>query len=216
MPRTSRVLLFLPERIRHALATVQTLAHVCDDGLLTAFPTGYLADRTGGGRPDRLHALWPGSGGRAANAGAQSHAVWDSQNRVFGHGALPPWNIPAQHGRDHGIACAHKGALFRFDLGSCPIHALARLATAGASCCTRLHPPPTLAAPRASGRHHVALPQMRQGGEGTRIERALFLGATERGPARLVAVRMPESIVNARRRSAKKKAKKTGDRPAKQ
>jgi hypothetical protein len=56
---------------------------------------------------------------------------------------------------------------------------------------------------------------MRHGGEGTLIERAIFLGAKERVPARLVAVRMPESIVNARRGSAKKKAKKKGDRPAK-
>jgi len=63
--------------------------------------------------------------------------------------------------------------------------------------------------------HHVELPQIRQGGEGTLIERAIFIGAKELGPARLGAVRMPEAIVHERRRSAKKKAKKKGDRPSK-
>lgn len=44
---------------------------------------------------------------------------------------------------------------------------------------------------------------------------AIVLGAQERVACRLVASRMPEGIVNARRRLAKKKAKKKGDTPSK-
>ena len=105
--------------------------------------------------------------------------------------------------------------MFLFDLGSFQIQALARLALAGASCLTRLHHQTTLFAPRAGGMHHVELPRRLQGVEGNRIESALCIGAQELVPSRLMAVRMPEPSVNARRRVAKKKAKKKGDRPSK-
>jgi hypothetical protein len=65
------------------------------------------------------------------------------------------------------------------------------------------------------GCNTLSWPPILQGGEGTLIERAIFIGAKERVPARLVAVRMPASIVNARRRRAKKKAKKKGYTPSK-
>jgi len=62
--------------------------------------------------------------------------------------------------------------------------------------------------------HHVELTQMLQAVAGDRIERASFIGANELVPSRLVAVRMPEAIVNERRRIAKKKAKKKGYTPS--
>ena len=211
---TQRALAFLQDMLRQALAKVQTIEHVCDDGLFTAFTQVYLADSTGFGLPDSLHDLLPGSGGSAAKAGAKIQAVWDYKNSVFGHFALTPWNIPDQKYIDQVVALAHKGALFLFDLGYFKIQALARLATAGAYFLTRLNHQTTIYAPSAGGLQHVELPQMLQGGEGTLIERAIFIGAKELVPARLVAVRMPESIVNARRRSAKQKAKKKGYRPS--
>jgi hypothetical protein len=57
---------------------------------------------------------------------------------------------------------------------------------------------------------HVALPQRLQGGAGQRRERALGRGANALGPARLVAVRLPEPSVNARRRGAQQQAKPKG------
>ena len=91
-----RALVFLQEMIRQALATVQARAHVCADGLLTAFTKGSLADSPGCGLPDRWADLFPGSGGRATKAGANIHAVGDDKSRRFGHGALTPWNVPDQ------------------------------------------------------------------------------------------------------------------------
>ena len=210
-----RAVAFLQDMIRQALAKVQTIEHVCDDGLFTAFSKVYLADSTGFGLPDSLHDLLPGSGGSAAKAGAKIQAVWDYKNSVFGHFALTPWNIPDQKYIDQVVTLAQKGALFLFDLGYFKIQALARLATAGAYFLTRLNHQATIYAPHAGGLQHIELPQMLQGVEGTLIERAIFIGAKELVPARLVAVRMPESIVNTRRRSAKKKAKKKGYRPSK-
>jgi hypothetical protein len=90
----TRARVFLQDMIRQALAKVQALEKVCADGLVTAFPKGYLADRTGVGLPDSLSDLFPGSGGRATKAGAKMQAVWDYTSSVFGHCALTPWNIP--------------------------------------------------------------------------------------------------------------------------
>ena len=87
---------FLQDMIRQALAKVQALEKVCDDGLFTFFTKVYLADSTGVARPDSLHEPLPGSGGSAAHAGAKMPAVWDDTSRVFGHCALTPWNIPDQ------------------------------------------------------------------------------------------------------------------------
>ena len=95
---------FLQDRLRQALAKVHAREKGCAAGLLTFFPKGYLADRTGVELPDTLHDLFPGSGGRAAKAGATIPAVWDSTSRVFGHGALTPWNMPDQKSVDHVVA----------------------------------------------------------------------------------------------------------------
>jgi hypothetical protein len=85
---------------RQALAKVQSLAHGCDDGRLTALTPVYLADRPGFGLPEALHKTVPGAGGSAANAGANIQAVWDDKNRIFGHVARTPWNIPDQRYSD--------------------------------------------------------------------------------------------------------------------
>jgi len=109
-----RALAFLQDRLRQALAQGQAVEHVCHDGLLTDFPKVSLAESPGVALPDRWHALFPGSGGSAATAGAKSQAVWDDKNRVVGQFALPPWNLPAQREVDTVVAVAPTGVLFLF------------------------------------------------------------------------------------------------------
>jgi hypothetical protein len=46
------------------------------------------------------------------------------------------------------------------------------------------------------------------------LEQAIAIGATERVASRLIAVRMPEAVVQARRSIARKHAKKKGETPA--
>jgi hypothetical protein len=46
------------------------------------------------------------------------------------------------------------------------------------------------------------------------LENAIALGATERVASRLIAVRLPAAVVNARRSIARKNAKKKGDPPS--
>ena len=207
---TPRALAFLQDMLRQALAKVQAVAPVCHDGLLTDFTKVYLADSTGFALPDSLHDLLPGSGGSAATAGAKIQAVWDYKNSVCGHCALTPWNIPDQRDVDTVRALAHKGVLLLFALGYFQIKACACIAAAGAYCFRRLKHQTTLWHMESGQGQPLALASWLTTGAGDRTEHAIVLGAKERGAGRLVASRMPECLVNERRRLAKQKAKKKG------
>jgi hypothetical protein len=210
-----KAIALLQAMLRQALAKVQALEHVCHDGLFAAFTPVYLADSTGFGLPEALPKTFPGSGGRAAKAGAKIQAVWDYKTSIFGHLALTPWNIPDQRDIDTVVALAHAGMLFIFDVGYCKLKAFARLATAGAYFLSRLNHQTTLL-PTAAGRWHpVDLAPWLTPVEGQLLERSIFLGEKARVASRLMASRVPEAIVNERRRNAKKKAQKKGYTPSK-
>jgi hypothetical protein len=207
-------LAFLQDMIRQALAKIQSMDHVWDDGLFTDFTKVYLADSTGFELPDSLHDLFPGSGGSAATAGAKIQAVWDYKSSVLGHFALTPWNIPDQTYIDTVVALAQKGILFLFDLGYFKIKAFARIAAAGAYFLSRLNHQTTILHSAAGQVQPLALAAWLETVAGDSTEHAIFLGAQERVACRLVAYRVPEPIVNERRRIAKKKAKKRGYTPS--
>jgi hypothetical protein len=46
------------------------------------------------------------------------------------------------------------------------------------------------------------------------VQQPILLGVTDRVASRLIAARVPEAVVKARRRMARKNAKKTGDTPS--
>ena len=93
---------------------------------------------------------------------------------------------------------------------------MASLATAGASCCWRRHHPTNLADPVAG--HGAPVPleaSLLTVAPDRRLRaQALCIGATARVAARRLAVRMPEAVVKARRRMARKHAQTNGDTPS--
>src|SRR5437870_9122486 len=210
-----RALAFLQDMLRQALAKVQAVEKVCDDGLFTDFTKVYLADSTGFALPDSLHEIFPGSGGSAATAGAKIQAVWDYKSSGFGHFALTPWNIPDQTYVDTVVALAQTGMLFLFDLGYFKIKAFARIAAAGAYFLSRLNHQTTLLHTVSGHVQPLALASWLATVAGDSTEHAIFLGAKERVACRLVAYLMLDYIVNEPRRLAKKKAKKKSYTPSK-
>jgi hypothetical protein len=104
--------------------------------------------------------------------------------------------------------------LFLFDLGDFKVAALALIAAAQAYFLTRLnHQTPLYEA--VGERCSVwAQPRVLQAEPRPLLEQAVFLGARERVAARLIAVRMPEAVVNERRRRARKAARKRGYTPS--
>jgi hypothetical protein len=205
---------FLQAMIQHALAKTHAIASGCEDGFCAAFPKVYRADRTGFALPDRLQDPFPGSGGSAAQAGAKIQAVWDYTSSRFDHCALPAWNLPEQKYVDKVVAWAQKGLWFIFDLGSFKLKAFAHLATAGAYFFSRLHHQTTLLTTVGGPWHPRALANWLTTVEEQLLERPMFLGEKERVAARLIVARVPEAIMNERRRQARENAQKKGDTPS--
>ena len=212
-----QALAFLQDMLRQVLAKLQALTPVGDDGLFAAFHKVYITDSTGFALPDALHQTFPGAGGSAAKAGAKIQAVWDYKSSLFDHFALTPWNIPDQRYVDTVVALAQKGILFLFDLGYFKVKALASLVTAGAYFCCRLNHQTNIYETGAGRVEPVSLEAylLTVAPDRLLLEKAIFIGATARVASRLIAVRMPEAVVNARRRMAHKNAKKKGYTPSK-
>src|SRR4249920_1459837 len=211
-----KALAFLQDMLRQVLAKLQALTPRGEDALFSAFTKVYLADSTGFALPDALHKTFPGAGGSAAKAGAKIQAVWDYKSCLFDHFALTPWNIPDQRYVDTVVALAQKGILFIFDLGYFKVKALASLATAGAYFCCRLNHQPNIYETMAGRVEPLQLEAflLTVAPDLLLLEKAIFIGATERVASRLIVVRMPEAVVNARRRIARKNAKKKGYTPS--
>jgi hypothetical protein len=210
----ARALAFLREMIQRAFAKLHAGDTVGEEGLFTPFTRVHIADSTGFGLPDSLQALFPGAGGSAGQAGAKLQLVWDSKSSTFAHFALIPWNIPDNKYIDTVVALAQKGTLFLFDLGYFKLAAFACIAAAQAYFLTRLNHQTTLSEAVGGGLSVVELPRVLQAEPRPLLEKAVFLGAREHVAARLIAVRMPEAIVNERRRQARKTAKKRGYPPS--
>jgi Transposase DDE domain len=211
---TPRALTFLREMIQSAFAKLHAGDTVCDESLFASFAAVHIAASTGVGLPDTLHDLFPGAGGRGAQAGAKRQLVWDYKSRTFAHFALIPWNIPDNKYIDTVVALAQKSALFLFELGYFKLAAFAAIAAAQAYFLSRLNQQ-TTRLEAVGGRVRVLeWARVLQTERRPLLEKAVFLGARERVAARLIAARLPEAVVNARRRQARKTAKKRGSTPS--
>lgn len=209
-----RALAFLREMIRTALAKIQACTPVCDESLFAPFARVHIADSTGFGLPDSLQDTFPGAGGSAAQAGAKIQLVWEYKQSVFTHFALMPWNIPDQKYIDTVVECAQKDDVLLFDLGYFKIKALAQIAVANAYFLCRLNHQTTLLEVVADRVSPVALAGRLATDERDILEQSILIGAKEQVAARLIAARVPEDVVNARRRTARKNAKKKGYTPS--
>ncbi len=140
--------------------------------------------------------------------------VWDDQSSTFAHFALGPGNLPDNNYVDTVVSLLGKGALVLFALGYCKLTAFAAIVAAGASFLSRLQPQTTLLAAVAGRLPPVDLGQELRTESRSLLEKVVFLGAQERGATRLIAVRMPEAVVNERRRKARRNAQKRGHTPS--
>jgi hypothetical protein len=200
--------------IRTALAKIQSCEQLGDASLFAPFARVHLADSTGFELPDSLKDTFPGAGGSAAQAGAKIQLVWDYKQSVFTHFALIPWNIPDQKYIDTVVELAQKHDLFLFDLGYFKIKALAKIAAANASFLSRLNHQAMLLEAVADRVAPVGLADRLAAVGRSLLEQPILIGTKEQVAARLIAARVPEDVVNARRRAARKNAKKKGDTPS--
>jgi hypothetical protein len=210
----SRALVFLRELLQTAVAKLHTAATLCDDDLFTPFPQVYIADSTGFALPASLRRAFPGTGGSASPAGAKIQLVWEYKRSTFAHFALGPGNLPDNKYVDTVVSLVGKGALVLFDLGYFKLTAFADIAAAEAYFLSRLQHQATLLEAVAGRLCRLNVEQWLRTESRTLVEKAVVLGAQERVATRLIAVRMPESVVNERRRKARRNAKKRGHTPS--
>src|SRR5262249_38076622 len=147
-------------------------------------------------------------------AGAKIQLVWEYKSHTFDHFALIPWNVPDNKYVDTVVDLAQAHSLFLFDLGYFKLAAFATIAAAQAYFLSRLTHQTTLREVVGGRQQSLDLASCLARETQSVIEKAVVLGAAERVPARLIALRMPEAIVNDRRRQAYAVAKKRGDTPS--
>jgi IS4 transposase len=104
--------------------------------------------------------------------------------------------------------------LFLFDRGYFKLTAFAPSAAAQAYFLSRLNPHTPRLEVGGGRRQPLDLSRRLARETRPRLEKTVRVGAQERVAARRIAVRMPDAVVNERRRQARAVAKKRGDTPA--
>lgn len=211
---TAQAVAFLRDVLQLAFVQLHVVGTVCEDGLFAAFGRVHIVESTGFGLPASLADEFPGAGGSGSKAGAKIQLVWDYKSQTFDHFALLPWNVPDNKYVETVVALARPYSLFLFDLGYFKLAALAQIAAAQAYFLSRLNHQTALWELVGGRTQALDLPWSLQREARTVLEKAVVLGTCDRVAARLIAVRMPEAIVNERRRQARAVAKKRGYTPS--
>jgi hypothetical protein len=211
---TVRAVAFLQELVQTAFTKLHTGDTICEEGIFAPFPRVHIADSTGFRLPESLATEFPGAGGSGSKAGAKIQLVWEYKSHTFDHFALIPWNVPDNKYVDTVVELAQAHSLFLFDLGYFKLAALATIVAAQAYFLSRFNHQTTLREVVHGRQQSLELAHCLARETQPVIEKAVVLGAYERVPARLVAIRMPEAIVNERRRQAHIVAKKRGYAPS--
>lgn len=211
---TQRAVAFLQAMLQRAFAQLHTGETSGDTALFTAFTAVHIADSTGFALPVALKDLFPGHGGGASRAGAKIQLVWEYLSQSFAHLALVAGTYPDNKYIDTVIQLAQPEALFLFDLGYFKVRALAKIAQAEAYFLTRLNHQTALAEAVRGRLRRVEVARLLQHTPHRLLDHAVYLGAREHLAVRLVAARVPEAVVNERRRKARAQAKKRGYTPS--
>src|SRR5512145_219675 len=211
---TARAVAFLQDLLQSAFARLHTGDTICEEGIFAPFSRVHIADSTGFGLPESLAKEFPGAGGSGSKAGAKIQLVWEYKSHTFDHFALIPWNVPDSKYVDLVVELARAASLFLFDLGDFKLTAFATIAAAQAYFLSRLNHQATLREAVGGRQRGLELAKSLAHDPRPLVEKSVVLGAYERIPTRLIAVRMPDALVNERRRQAHKAAKKAGYTPS--
>jgi hypothetical protein len=211
---TERAVAFLREVLQTAFVKLHAAGSVCEDGLFAAFGRVHIADSTGFGLPASLAAEFPGAGGSGSKAGAKIQLVWDYKSQTFEHFALIPWNVPDNKYVETVVELAQPHSLFVFDLGYFKLAAFAKIVAAQAYFLSRFNHQTSLREVVGGRTQPLDLSQCLRQDSRAVVEKPVLLGTRDGVATRLIALRMPEAIVNERRRQAYAVAKKRGYTPS--
>jgi hypothetical protein len=180
-----------------------------DLALLNQFRAVYLEDSTVIRLPDELRELWRGCG----NAQDQGAAALKLTLRLdLLSGQLDGLNFTAGRTADQTAAVPldhiRPGAVYLADLGFFSLRRLRSLAEQGAFFVSRLHTQTTLFS--ADGTRWDDVQELLASQNSAAVDLAVTLGVDERVSARLVAVAVPQEVVDQRRRRLRAEASRRG------
>jgi hypothetical protein len=200
--------------LRHVLDAALTQVIVADPvatGVLAKFPAVILLDSTTVALPDALADVWVGCGGRVEQGGRSALKLSVSLDVVNGQLAVQPSDgrlqdksSPVQH------ASMPLGALRITDLGYWSLAVLGQIAADDAYFLSRLHLQTVVFAADGTRLDLVA---WLEGLKRRRLSVPVTLGVTARLPGRLIAVRVPKRLGEARRDAIRADAKREGQTP---
>jgi len=191
---------FLRQALFATLGSVAKFDRNRASGVFARFRRVLIQDSTTLPLPAHLAAVFPGSRNQSGKTQAQAkiQAVYDLVAERFVTFALTPFTRNDQAASKDIIEVARRGDLVLRDLGYFVLSVFARLHRRGVFFLTRLRQDVILL--DQTGRPWDLLRQLRRHG---RLDVVVLVGKKERLPLRLVAVPLPQSIADARRRRAK-------------
>ena len=191
---------FLRQALFAVLGSVAKFDREREGGVFERFRRVLIQDSTTLPLPARLAAAFPGSRNQSGKtqALAKIQAVYDLRAERFLTFALTPFTRNDQAASRDILAVARRGDLVLRDLGYFVLSVFARLHRRGIFFLTRLRQDVILL--DEAGRQFDLLRHLRRH---RTLDVDLLVGKKERLPLRLVAVPLPRSIADARRRKAK-------------
>jgi Transposase DDE domain len=178
--------------------------------LLERFTTVELLDASTIVLPDALGPWWPGCGGSSPSNTSASLKIHIRFDLCSGSLRGPLRTDGRTHESTTALQTAPlpRGSLRVADLGFFCLNVLAAIAAEGSFFLSRMHHTTAVFTPQ--GRRTRLLDLL---GPNPSYDLAVQLGCTQRLPVRLLAVRVPPEVANARRRGLKAAARKHGRTP---
>ena len=197
---------FMKRMFEHAIEHLQNRVPL-PLKLLAQFTAVQLLDSTGIALPDNLADKYPACGGDGPEAGLKLQVLWDFLCGNLTALFQTTGREPDQSFKKH-LGYIAKGGLYLADLGYFVLSTLQAVADKGAYFISRFNHQTGLVDPITGERFDLLTYLHKTSAD--KIELDLWLGLKVRLPVRLLAVRLPFSVVEERCRKAKANAKKKG------
>lgn len=190
--------------------TIQKVVPAKSAIILAQFKDVKICDSTKISLPDKLVDLWPGLGGRNAKSSLKIQGVYSLISSSFTNLELTkaPGNDTTYLAKL--LSLIGKGELLIVDLGYFSKTFFEKISKKGSFYLTRIRTNTAIYLEKAGQMKQVDLAEILTGQNLVDITVFLGVGYKKQLKCRLVAIRLPDEIVNERRRKANKKAKSQG------
>jgi hypothetical protein len=209
--RLSAAALLLKEIFKQTMAiTLKNIIPAKSAEILSQFKDVKIADSTKITLPDKLAVLWPGLGGRNAASALKIQGVFSLISGCFSSIELTKAPGADTTYKNQLLTKIHKEELLIVDLGYFCKEFFSELSAKGAYYLIRIRKNTVVYQEKAGELKELNLPKLLKDGKFLDTQVVIGVRTKQQLKCRLIAIPLPEDIVNQRRRKANKKAKSKG------